>query len=163
MTALSSLLDRATARHPDRHALRLDDPVLTCAHLRVADRRMATPLASHAIAAGGRVEIMLPNGPAFPVSFYGALACWPGRPPAPPGCIMPAPARRRPCMSASRRAVIRRSSYRRPPSPVPATTGNQPYIHTSPGLRSTSSMRWSGGPIAPVRHAWWRDVPLTPL
>jgi hypothetical protein len=32
-----------------------------------------TPLASHAIAPGGRVEIMLPNGPAFPVSFYGAL------------------------------------------------------------------------------------------
>jgi hypothetical protein len=33
------------------------------------------------------------------------------QPPAPPGCIMPVPARRRPCMSASRRAVIGRSSY----------------------------------------------------
>jgi hypothetical protein len=32
-----------------------------------------TPLASHAMASGGRVEIVLPNGPAFPVSFYGAL------------------------------------------------------------------------------------------
>jgi hypothetical protein len=37
--------------------------------------------------------------------------------------------------SAGRRAVIRRSSCRRPPSPVPATTVNQPYIYTSPHLR----------------------------
>jgi hypothetical protein len=32
-----------------------------------------TPLASHAIAPSARVEIMLPNGPAFPVPFYCAL------------------------------------------------------------------------------------------
>ena len=32
-TTLSSLLDRAAAGHPDRHALRLDDLVPTCTHL----------------------------------------------------------------------------------------------------------------------------------
>ena len=37
--------------------------------------------------------------------------------------------------TAGLRAVIRRSSCRRPPSPVPATTVNQPYIYTSPHLR----------------------------
>jgi len=37
--------------------------------------------------------------------------------------------------TAGRRPVIRRSSWRQPPSAVPATTVNQPYIYTSPRLR----------------------------
>ena len=40
-----------------------------------------------------------------------------------------------PLRTAGRRAVIRRYSCRRPPSQVPATTVNQPYIYTSPRLR----------------------------
>ncbi len=38
-------------------------------------------------------------------------------------------------ITAGRRAVIRRSSCRRPTSAVPATTVDQPYIYTSPRLR----------------------------
>ena len=49
------------------------------------------------------------------------------------------PRSRQPLRSAGRRAVIRRSSCRRPPSPVPATAGTQPNIYTSPRLRRTSS------------------------
>jgi non-ribosomal peptide synthetase component E (peptide arylation enzyme) len=74
MTILSSLLDRAAADHPNRHPRRLHDLVLTYAHLREAAGWMATLLASYGIAPGDRVEIMLPNVPAFPIAFDGALA-----------------------------------------------------------------------------------------
>lgn len=74
MTALSSLLDRAAADHPDRYALRLDDLVLTCAHLREAAGQMATLLASHGIAPGEGAGIMLPNVPALLTAFNGVLA-----------------------------------------------------------------------------------------
>ncbi len=74
MTALSSLLDQAEADHPDRHALRLDDLVPTCAHLRAAGGQMATLLASHGIAPGERAGIMLPNVPALLTAFHGVLA-----------------------------------------------------------------------------------------
>ena len=42
---------------------------------------------------------------------------------------------RLPPITAGGRAVIRRSSRRQPPSAVPATTVNQPYIYTLPRLR----------------------------
>ena len=74
MTNLGSLLDRAAADHPDHPALRLDDLVLTYAQLREAAGRMSALLAAHGVQPGDRVGIMLPNVPAFPISFYGALA-----------------------------------------------------------------------------------------
>ena len=74
MTNLGSLLGRAAADHPDRPAIRLDDLVLTYAQLREAAGRMSTLLAAHGVQPGDRVGIMLPNVPAFPISFYGALA-----------------------------------------------------------------------------------------
>ena len=74
MTNLGSLLDRAAADHPDHPAIRLDDLVLTYAQLREAAGRMAALLAAHGVQPGDRVGIMLPNVPAFPISFYGALA-----------------------------------------------------------------------------------------
>jgi len=74
MTNLSSLLERAAADHPDHPALRLDDLVLTYAQLREAAGRMSALLAAHGVQPGDRVGIMLPNVPAFPISFYGALA-----------------------------------------------------------------------------------------
>jgi hypothetical protein len=46
----------------------------------------------------------------------------------------PTPERGRRYRSAGRHAVIKRSSCRRPPSAVPATTANQPYIYASPRL-----------------------------
>ena len=74
MTNLGSLLDRAAADQPDHPAIRLDDLVLTYAQLREAAGRMAALLAAHGVQPGDRVGIMLPNVPAFPISFYGALA-----------------------------------------------------------------------------------------
>jgi long-chain acyl-CoA synthetase len=74
MTNLSSLLERAAAEHPDQPALRLDELVLTYAELRAAAGRMGALLASIGIEPGDRVGLMLPNVPAFPIAFYGALA-----------------------------------------------------------------------------------------
>jgi long-chain acyl-CoA synthetase len=74
MTSISSLLDRSAAEHPDRAALRMDDLVLSYAQLREAAGRLATLLESLGVEPGDRVGLMLPNVPAFPISFYGALA-----------------------------------------------------------------------------------------
>src|ERR1700677_4328785 len=74
MTNLSSLLERALAGHPDKHAIRMDDLVLTYAQLHDAAGRMGALLASRGVRPGDRVGIMLPNVPAFPIAFYGALA-----------------------------------------------------------------------------------------
>ena len=74
MTNLSSLLEDAAADHPDHPALRMDDFVLTYAQLREAAGRMSTLLASLGLEPGDRVGLMLPNIPAFPIAFYGALA-----------------------------------------------------------------------------------------
>ena len=48
--------------------------MLTYAQLREAAGRMSALLAAHGVQPGDRVGIMLPNVPAFPISFYGALA-----------------------------------------------------------------------------------------
>ncbi len=74
MTNLSSLLEQAAASHPDRTALRMDDLTLTYAELREAAGRMSALLASFGVEPGDRVGLMLPNVPAFPIAFYGALA-----------------------------------------------------------------------------------------
>ena len=74
MTNLSSLLERAAADHPGHPAIRLDDLVLSYAQLREAAGRMSTLLAGAGVEPGDRVGIMLPNVPAFPIAFYGALA-----------------------------------------------------------------------------------------
>jgi long-chain acyl-CoA synthetase len=74
MTNLSSLLEEAAAGHPDHPAIRMDDFVLTYAQLREAAGRMSTLFASLGVEPGDRVGLMLPNIPAFPIAFYGALA-----------------------------------------------------------------------------------------
>jgi long-chain acyl-CoA synthetase len=74
MTNLSSVLDRAASEHPERTAVRLDDLALSYGELRTAAGRMAALLPSLGISPGDRVAIMLPNVPAFPIAFYGALA-----------------------------------------------------------------------------------------
>jgi long-chain acyl-CoA synthetase len=74
MTNLSSLLDQAAADYPDRPAIKMDDLVLSYAQLRAAAGRMSALLASLGVEPGDRVGIMLPNVPAFPIAFYGALA-----------------------------------------------------------------------------------------
>jgi long-chain acyl-CoA synthetase len=74
MIKLSSLLEQAAAEHPGHAALRMDDLVLSYAQLHDAVGRMSTLLASFGVEPGDRVGLMLPNVPAFPIAFYGALA-----------------------------------------------------------------------------------------
>jgi long-chain acyl-CoA synthetase len=74
MTSISSLLERAAAEHPEHAALRMDDLVLSYAQLREAAGRMSAFLMARGVEPGDRVGLMLPNVPAFPIAFYGALA-----------------------------------------------------------------------------------------
>src|ERR1700726_3304647 len=74
MTSISDLLDQAAAEHPDRAALRMDDLVLSYAQLREAAGRMSALWGSLGVEPGDRVGLMLPNVPAVPIAFYGALA-----------------------------------------------------------------------------------------
>src|ERR1700722_20043315 len=74
MANLGSMLERAAAAHPDGPALRMDDLVLSYAQFRGAAGRTATLLASLGVQPGDRVGLMLPNVPAFPIAFYGAVA-----------------------------------------------------------------------------------------
>ena len=74
MTNLGALLGRAAGDHPGRVAIRLDGLTLTYAQLHEAARRMSALLSAHGVQPGDRVWIMLPNVPAFPIAFYGALA-----------------------------------------------------------------------------------------
>jgi long-chain acyl-CoA synthetase len=74
MANLSSVLAKAAANHGERPAVRLDDLVLSYSQLRDAAGRAAALLASLGVMPGDRVGVMLPNVPAFPIIFYGALA-----------------------------------------------------------------------------------------
>src|SRR5215831_4349889 len=74
MANLSSMLEQAAADHRERPAVRMDDLVLSFEELRDAAARVASLLSSFGIAPGDRVGVMLPNVPAFPIAFYGALA-----------------------------------------------------------------------------------------
>ena len=74
MVNLSSLLARAAADHGERPAVRLDELVLTYAKLEDSASRVTSLLASLGVMPGDRIGVMLPNEPAFPIVFYGALA-----------------------------------------------------------------------------------------
>ena len=74
MTNLADNLTKTAEQHPDRPAVRLDDMVLTYRELQDGARRVSTLLASKGVGPGDRVGLVLPNVPAFPILFYGALA-----------------------------------------------------------------------------------------
>ena len=73
MANLSSVLEQAAASQPDRPAIRMDQLVLTYAQLHDAAARVTALLAAAGVGPGDRVGLMLPNIPAFPIAFYGAL------------------------------------------------------------------------------------------
>jgi long-chain acyl-CoA synthetase len=73
MADLSSVLDQAAADHAGHPAVRMDGLVLTYAELRDAAGRVTSLLSSLGTVPGDRVAVMLPNVPAFPIIFYGAL------------------------------------------------------------------------------------------
>ncbi|TVT11117.1 long-chain fatty acid--CoA ligase [Amycolatopsis bartoniae] len=61
---------RSQPRHP---AIKLDDHVLDYAALHAAAAAVAGDLRERGVEPGDRVGLMVPNVPAFPVLFYGAL------------------------------------------------------------------------------------------
>src|ERR1700744_1977394 len=73
MASLTSVLREAAAGHGDRPAVRMDAEVLTYLELSAAAARVTGLLASLGVEPGDRVGIMLPNVPAFPIAYYGAL------------------------------------------------------------------------------------------
>ena len=73
MANLSSVLEQAAAAHAERPAVRMDDLVLSYAELQDAAGQVTSLLSSLGVEPGDRVAVMLPNVPAFPIVFYGAL------------------------------------------------------------------------------------------
>jgi long-chain acyl-CoA synthetase len=73
MANLGSALERTVAERAGHPAIRMDDLVLTYSELREAAGRVTSLLSTLGVAPGDRVGIMLPNVPAFPMAFYGAL------------------------------------------------------------------------------------------
>jgi long-chain acyl-CoA synthetase len=71
---LNSVLEQTAAEYGGHPAVRMDASVLSYAQLRTAARRVAALLSSLGVGPSDRVGIMLPNVPAFPIAFYGALA-----------------------------------------------------------------------------------------
>jgi long-chain acyl-CoA synthetase len=73
MANLSSVLEQAVASQPGHPAVRMDDLVLTYEQLHDAAAKVTSLLAAAGVEPGDRVGLMLPNVPAFPIAFYGAL------------------------------------------------------------------------------------------
>ena len=74
MADLNSVFEATAARYADRPAARMDGLVLSYSQVRDAAYRTASLLSSAGVCPGDRVALMLPNVPAFPIAFYGALA-----------------------------------------------------------------------------------------
>jgi long-chain acyl-CoA synthetase len=74
MTNLATIVRDARADHPGRPAVRDGDHVLSYADLERSASQLASLIRAHGIRPGDRVAVMLPNVPAFPIIFYGALA-----------------------------------------------------------------------------------------
>jgi long-chain acyl-CoA synthetase len=73
MTNLATTLAQATARYPDRAAIRMDAQLMTYRDLDEASARAASWLLGLGITAGDRVCLMLPNTPEFAGLYYGIL------------------------------------------------------------------------------------------
>lgn len=73
MTNLSLNLTETARMYPDNVAVRMDDFSITYAELDDAASRAASMLRSLGVQPGDRVGLMLPNVPAFPIAYYGAL------------------------------------------------------------------------------------------
>ncbi|MCE3551563.1 long-chain fatty acid--CoA ligase [Pseudonocardia sp. RS11V-5] len=73
MTNLAANLVATAREHGDRPAVKLDEYVLTYAQLHSAAAAVAGDLTERGIRPGDRVGLVLPNVPAYPVLFYGAL------------------------------------------------------------------------------------------
>jgi long-chain acyl-CoA synthetase len=70
--SLVSVLSESALRRPDNVAIRFMGQSTTYAELWEQVRRTATVLAERGVGAGDRVAMLLPNVPAFPVTYYAA-------------------------------------------------------------------------------------------
>jgi long-chain acyl-CoA synthetase len=70
--SLVSVLSESALRRPDNVAIRFMGTSTTYAELWEQVRRTATVLAERGVGAGDRVAMLLPNVPAFPVTYYAA-------------------------------------------------------------------------------------------
>ena len=73
MTNLSLSLTESAARYPDAAVLRYDGVTTTYSMLAADVARFADYVIDGGLEPDGRVGVMLPNGPAFAVVFYGVL------------------------------------------------------------------------------------------
>nr|WP_283812687.1 AMP-binding protein [Bradyrhizobium tropiciagri] len=71
---MPALLEGVVKRHGDRPALSLDDHHFTYTEMYSLVSRVAKCLQRLGVAPGDRVAIMMPNHPAVPIWFYGALS-----------------------------------------------------------------------------------------
>ena len=76
LTNLACCLSDAASRHPDRPALRLDEDTWTYSQLGDRARGAGGLFAGRGLGPGTRIGLVLPNVPAFPILFFGAL--WAG-------------------------------------------------------------------------------------
>ena len=74
MSNLAHNLTTTAEKHGDRPAVRLDDLTLSYADLLEGAQRVAALLTDKGVGPGDRVGLVLPNVPAFPVLFYGAVS-----------------------------------------------------------------------------------------
>jgi long-chain acyl-CoA synthetase len=73
MTNLAANLVATAREHGGRPAIKLDDHVLDYSALHAAAAAVAGDLRAQGVEPGDRVGLVLPNVPAYPVLFYGAL------------------------------------------------------------------------------------------
>lgn len=73
MTNIANNLSRTASQHPEQAAIILDEHQVSYAQMEGAAAAMATWLKDAGVGAGDRVALMLPNLPAFPMIYYGAL------------------------------------------------------------------------------------------
>src|SRR6478752_5308773 len=73
MTNLATNLVTTAGKHPDRTAIKLDALELTWSQFRDRALAMAGAMRAAGLQPGDRVALILPNVPAYPVLFYGAL------------------------------------------------------------------------------------------
>lgn len=72
--SMPDLLKRATAEFPERTALSLGDQAWTYAEMNALVARTARGLQDAGVRSGDRVAVMMPNYPAVPIWFFGALS-----------------------------------------------------------------------------------------
>ena len=73
MTNLAATLVDTATRVPDKVGIKLDQAEVSWSALHRAAARVAGQLKAAGLQTGDRVSLILPNVPAYPVVFYGAL------------------------------------------------------------------------------------------